>query len=214
MYTAFRNALLLAAATYALAACKKDDDATPVTAAGQANTVSVLSAAGTTSSTGQPVAAKHYTFFSLADNKQVAYTDSNSTKWDVAFRGTTILLNGGTSGPGQGGAQVLSDKLFAEVIAAPTSGYAVDAASGYAIPAGSGKGWYSYDATTHLITPTAGKVLALRTATGKYAKMEIQSYYKNAKGEPIMGTPTGTDVNNYGYYTFRYVYQPSGTSLQ
>lgn len=208
MHTSLRPALLLAAGALALASCKKDDDSTPTptpTSTAQARTVSSLSAAGTTSSTGQPVAAKHYTFYSLADSKEIAYTDSNSTKWDVAFRGTTILTNGGSSGPGQGGAQVYSG-LFADLATAPSTGYAVDAAGSPAITTGSGKGWYSYDATTHIITPIAGKVLVIRTAVGKYAKLEIQSYYKGAPA-----TPAATDLS--GYYTFRYVYQPSGTSF-
>ena len=117
-------------------------------------------------------------------------------------------VNGGSSGPGQGGAQVYTG-LFESLTTAPDTGYKTDATGALAIT-----GWYSYDATTHVISPVPGRILALRTATGKYAKMEIQSYYKNAAGAPILGTPTGTDINNYGYYTFRYVYQPSGTSLQ
>lgn len=203
----FRPALLLAVVPLALFSCKKDNDevtptpATPV----QAQTVSSLSAAGTASSTGQPMPARHYTFYSLADGKQIAYTDSNSTKWDVAFRATTILVNGGTSGPGQGGAQVY-DGLFANLTTAFTTGYAVDAAAGYAIPTGSGKGWYTYNSSTNVVTPTAGKVLVIRTAAGKYAKIEIQSYYKDAPAAP-------TSANASGYYTFRYVYQPTGTSF-
>jgi hypothetical protein len=206
MKNLFRPALLVATATFALASCSKDDDTTTVTPAAQAQTVNSLSAAGTTSSTGQPLAAKHYTFYSLADNKQIAYTDSNTTKWDVAFRGTTILINGGASGPGQGGAQVYTG-LFADLITAPTTGYNVDAAATKAIPTGSGNGWYSYSSTTNVVTPIAGRVLAIRTALGNYAKIEIQSYYQNAPTAP-------TSANPSGYYTFRYVYQPNGTSLK
>jgi len=211
MKNSFRPALLLAAGTLALASCKKDDDAAPLTSVtpvtpAQSKTVVSLSAAGTTSATGQPIPARHYTFYSLADGKEIAYTDSNSTKWDVGFRGTTILINGGTSGPGQGGGQLYSG-LFADLKTAPTTGYAVDAAAGFALPTGSGKGWYTYDATTHLVSPIAGKVVALRTATGKYAKLEVQSYYKDAPATPSATTPSG-------YYTFRYIYQPSGTDLQ
>jgi hypothetical protein len=205
MNTRLHSALLLAAGTLALASCSKDDDnnATPAV---QAQTVTSLSAAGTASSTGQPIAAKHYTFYSLADGKQIAYTDSNSTKWDVAFKGTTILINGGASGPGQGGAQVYTG-LFADLVTAPITGYSVDGAAAKAIPTGSGNGWYAYSSTTNVVTPIAGRVLAIRTALGKYAKMEIQNYYQNAPAAP-------TSANASGYYTFRYVYQPSGTSLK
>lgn len=204
MNTRFHSALLLAIGTLALASCSKDDETAPVTPV-TAKTVTSLSAAGTASSTGQPIAAKHYTFYSLADSKEIAYTDSNSTKWDVAFKGTTILINAGNSGPGQGGAQVYTG-LFADLVTAPTTGYNVDAAAVKAIPTGSGNGWYSYSSTTNVVTPIAGRVLAIRTALGKYAKMEIQNYYQNAPAAP-------TSANPSGYYTFRYVYQPSGTSL-
>ncbi len=205
MKNLFRPALFLAAGTLALASCKKDDTTTPATPV-TASTVSNLSTASTPSTTGAPVPPKHYTFYSLADGKEIAYTDSNTTKWDVAFRATTILINGGTSGPGQGGAQIYTG-LFTDLTTAPTTGYTVDGATAKAIPTGSGNGWYSYNSTTNVVTPIAGRVLAIRTALGKYAKLEIQSYYQNAPTAP-------TSANASGYYTFRYVYQPSGTSLQ
>jgi hypothetical protein len=65
-------------------------------------------------------------------------------------------------------------------------------------------GWYNYDGATNIVTPIAGKVILIRTATGKYAKLEIVSYYQNAPA-----TPTATSVSRY--YTFRYLYQPDGT---
>ena len=201
MKNLFRPALLLATGALALASCSKDDDTTTVTPAAQAQTVNSLSAAGTASATGQPIPAKHYTFYSLADNKQIAYTDSNSTKWDVAFRGTNVLTNGGSSGPGQGGAKVHTG-TFESLTTAETTGYSVDAVSALATA-----GWYSYNATTHVVTPVAGRILAIRTATGKYAKMEVMSYYQNAPAAP-------TSASSSGYYTFRYVYQPNGTSLK
>ena len=35
----------------------------------------------------------------------VRAADSTGTAWDLGFRGTTIIVNGGTSGPGAGTAQ-------------------------------------------------------------------------------------------------------------
>ncbi len=206
MKNLFRPALLLATGTLALVSCSKGDDTTTVTPAVQAQTVSNLATVGTTSSTGQPLSPKHYTFYSLADGKEIAYTDSNSTKWDIAVNRTTILINGGSSGPGQGGAQIYKG-LFADMTDAPTTSYSVDAPTAKAIPAVPGQGWYNYDGTTHIVSPIAGRVLLIRTAIGKYAKMEITSYYKNAPA-----TPSATDPS--GYYTFRYVYQPNGTRLK
>ncbi|MCB2407320.1 HmuY family protein [Hymenobacter lucidus] len=195
----------LAVSSLSLTSCDKDDDTTPgVTPTLEAKTVSNLAPQpAPTSGSGQPGTPRHYTFFSLAEGKEVPYTDSASTKWDLAFRGTTILTNGGTSGPGQGGAQVKTG-LFAELTTAPDAGYAQDAATGKAIPTGSGNGWYSYNATTHIISPIAGRVVVVRTATGKYAKLEVTNYYKDAPATPTETTPSG-------YYTFRYVYQPDGS---
>ncbi|UOQ74061.1 HmuY family protein [Hymenobacter cellulosilyticus] len=196
----------VAISTLGLTSCNDDDEQAEaaVKPALQVQAVSSLAPQpATPTSTGQPGTPRHYTFFSLADGKEVPHTDSASTKWDLAFRGTTILTNGGSSGPGQGGAQVKSG-LFAELTTAPETDYAVDAAAAKAIPTGSGKGWYNYNPTTHVVSPIAGKVLVIRTAAGKYAKLEVTNYYKGAPA-----TPTGTEPS--GYYSFRYVYQPDGS---
>ncbi|RAK69812.1 HmuY family protein [Hymenobacter edaphi] len=185
--------------------CNNDDDqqADPVKPALETRTVSSLAPQpAAPSGTGQPGTPRHYTFYSLAEAREVPYADSASTKWDVAFRGTTVLINGGSSGPGQGGAQVKTG-LFGELTTAPADGYAVDGPT-KAIPTGSGNGWYTYNSATHVISPIAGRVLALRTATGKFAKLEITNYYQGAPA-----TPTGTEPS--GYYSFRYVYQPDGS---
>jgi hypothetical protein len=182
--------------------CKKDDVTVkdPV----KADTVKNLAADPTTvSTTGQPLSTGKYTFYSFK-NGIVANTDSATTKWDMAFKATTILTNGGTSGIGQGGASVLSG-IFDEIQTVSSSTvFAQDAKTAFAIPTGSGKGWYNYDGATNIISPIAGKVLIVKTADGKYAKVEILSYYKDA---PI--APSGS--NSSRYYTFRFVYQPNGT---
>ena len=182
-------------------ACKKDEVAVkdPI----KAETVKDLAADPTIiSGNGQPVASGKYTFYNFK-NGIVPNTDSTSNKWDVAFRGTTILTNGGSSGIGQGGAVILNG-IFDEIKNVPTSAtFLQDTKTLLAIPTGSGKGWYNYDAPTNIISPIAGKVLLIKTADGKYAKMEILSYYK---GTPT--TPTSSSVSRY--YTFRYVYQPDG----
>src|SRR5690606_6982215 len=49
----------------------------------------------------------HFTFYSLREDRVIPLADSASTAWDLAFRGTTVLVNGGASGPGDGGAVVL-----------------------------------------------------------------------------------------------------------
>ncbi len=183
-------------------ACKKDDEVVvqPV----KSETVKDLAADPTTSvsATGQPTGTGKYTFFSFK-NGIVASSDSATTKWDIGVRATTIITNGGGSGSGQGGAVVITG-IFDEIKEVPASAtFAQDTKTTFAIPTGAGNGWYNY--ANGIITPAAGKVILIKTADGKYAKVEILNYYK---GAPT--TPTTTDVARY--YTFRYVYQPEAST--
>ena len=93
---------------------------------------------------------------------------------------------------------------MAEMVAVDTSLITQDSSEGYAIASGSGNGWYTYTGPpTYLISPTPGKILVFRTRDGKYAKMEILSYY--------LGAPENPDAfsDPSRYYTFNYVYQPN-----
>jgi len=193
-----KKLFIIALSCAAFAACKKEEDkkvtpVTPLTAVLERD----INASGA-----------RYQFYSIETGDTVPVTDSASTKWDIAFRSTTVLLNGGTSGPGQAGVIIL-DTLFNEVTTAPATGYAQDNALGKGIPTGSNNGWYNYAGDpTHTISPLAGKVFVIRTATGKYAKLEFISYYK---GAPV--APNGvTDAGISRFYTIRYIYQPDGTT--
>jgi hypothetical protein len=201
--------LLLATSLSTLFACANDDD-TPTIVPVQAQTVRNLPADPTTGvnpTTGQPLGTTgKYTLYNLRDNKTVANTDSATNKWDVGFRGTTIIVNGGAIRSGQGGAYVHTG-TFEELTTVPTSAtFAQDqSASALAIPGVSGAGWYNYNSTTNIVSPIPGRVLVIRTGDGKYAKMEILSYYENAPA-----TPTATSRTRF--YTFRYAYQPDGSA--
>ncbi|BBM69284.1 HmuY family protein [Rhodothermus marinus] len=203
-----------------LAACDSSeplDETTPV----EAVRVEDLPADPTTPDpqTGRPVGTGRYTFFSLRTGEIVLRydepdrSDSASTAWDLAFQGTNILINGGTSGPGQGGAVVL-EVPFDEVTEAPTDDqFRVDGVDECpngvkrAICPGSGNGWYNYDPTTHIVTPIPGRTIVVRTADGRYAKVRILSYYK---GAPDPGA-IDPEANPSRYYTFEYVFQPDGS---
>ena len=76
------------------------------------------------SASGQPYGSGRFTFFSLANKSLVLSTDSASTKWDLALRGTTLLVNGGTSGPGSGGAYVFTGAFENHSIDLFSSGWA------------------------------------------------------------------------------------------
>jgi hypothetical protein len=202
--------LLIAVLAITFSSCKKDDPAPIVQTA---TTVKNLNAdyapavGGTTGPPTYPTATNKFTFFSFKTGAIVANTDSATTKWDIGFRATTIIVNGGTSGPGAAGA-IVQTGIFDEVTTAPTTGYLQDnktATPPYAIPTGSDKGWYHYDGNTNVISPIAGKVLLIKTADGKYAKVEIISYYFDAPTSPTSSTKDR-------YYTFRYIYQADGST--
>jgi hypothetical protein len=196
----------------ALVACSKDEETivVPVSAV----TVKDLAADTVTGLgvDGRPQSAGTTTYYSLVDNKVIASTDAASTKWDIAFSSTKILVNSGTSGPGLGGAFVYVG-LFDALKSIPAdSNFATDNANAasFAIPLGSGKAWYTYDGLTTLVSPIAGRVLVIRTATGKFAKIEILNYYKG--GVTLPATASVNDkLFKQRYYTFRYAYQPNGS---
>ena len=179
--------------------------------------------------TGAPIANDLFTLYDLdagevvlsssETDESVRQRDSASTAWDLGFRGTTIIVNGGTSGPGEGAAQILTE-AFADVTEAPASGYVADGANTacpavetpggsfpgapYAICTGSDNGWYNYTPATNLIAPIPGRTIVLTTGDGDYAKVRILSYYR--------GNPTPPDASAPSrYYTFEYVVQPDGS---
>jgi hypothetical protein len=160
----------------------------------------------------RPAETKKFTFFSFTTGAVVANADSATAKWDVGFRGTTIICNSGSSGKGSTKVQLIKG-IFEDITKAPDSGYLSDnqadnkkpVKTSYAIQEVSGKGWYNYDGVTNIISPIAGTVLLFQTADGKYAKMEIQNYYQDSPNPPAANSKDR-------YYTFRYIYQPNGTT--
>lgn len=158
-----------------------------------------------------------YTYFSLRDGEIVLRYDeterdaAESTDWDIAFQGTTVIVNGGVSGPGEGAAYV-AEAAFDEVAEVDLDRLQVDSEEGLAIPTGSENGWYIYNAEgQHFIRPLPGRTIVVRTADGEgYAKIRILSYYR---GNPEL--PADRDEHPGRYYTFDYVIQTDGsTSLE
>ncbi|MBU3714091.1 MAG: hypothetical protein FGM46_04000 [Ferruginibacter sp.] len=161
---------------------------------------------------GRPIGAGIYSFYSLETNTWVPNKDSATTKWDLAFAGTTIRVNNQTSGPGNGGAYVYTG-TFESLTSIPNDAiFAVDNHPlTYAIPKGSGAGWYNYDGPSNLVTAIPGKILVVRTASGKYAKVEILNYYRGGV-TPSATAPTELKIKEQRFYTFRFTYQPDGST--
>ena len=204
MKTNFLKLSLLALVLFTVS-CSNDDDKIPEVVTEKAINIPAPQTGGQ----GQPIGGE-FTKFSFSENKVVT-TD----KWDIAFRGTTILVNGGAkynpesadepTRTGSGAVSIVSG-TFASVTMLPlATTFTQDGTSVYAIPTGSDKGWYNYNSLTHFITPIAGKVFVVKTHDGKYAKFEILNYYKDAPA-----TPDATSTS--GFYTFNYAYQANSTT--
>ena len=201
----FLKSILLFLVVALATSCSKDDPIIPEEL--ETETYSNLYAPQT-GGQGQPVGGA-FTKFSFS--RDAVVTDDS---WDIAFRGTTILVNGGSAigiadeptRTGTGAASILSSTLEDVVKVPEVSTFKQDGPNTYAIPTGSGNGWYNYDGATNIVTAIAGKIFVVKTHDGKYAKMEIISYYENAPANPDANSPSK-------YYTFKYVYQPEGTSF-
>jgi hypothetical protein len=206
------TAILLLSTAIGMLSCEKSSDAGGVPDV--LNTVVVDDLPADTivgiAPTGQPYGSGRYTLFSLERNSVVPNSDSASSKWDLGFRGTTILTNSGNSGPGKGGAFVFVG-LFDDLKTVPAdSVFRVDnAPSNLAIPNGSGRAWYVYNPQANLVTAIPGRVLVIRTASGRYAKLEILNYYKGGV-TPSVSAPDDDKIRRQRFYRFRYVYQPNG----
>jgi hypothetical protein len=200
-FTTLSLALGCAITLLASSCSKNSDDPTPAESKLTTKTVADLD--------GSTAAA----YYSLSTGAQITGADTASTtKWDIKFRGTSILVNGGTSGTGTTQAQIVSS-TFETLTTAPTTDYKTDASGAPAI-----SGWYTYTATTepqHAILMVPGKIIVIKTSDGNYAKIEMISYYKGNPNTTTAEFASLTTRPASRFYTFRYAYQGDGTtSLQ
>ena len=159
----------------------------------------------TSSSPGRPEGYDQFTFFDLRDSTIVLRSgepnraDSASTEWDIAFRSTDIIVNGGSNGPGEAAAFVAQEPFQAVMEVTP------DSLTNDAV-----ENWYTYNANgNNIVRPTPGRTIVVRTADGEsYAKIRILSYYEGAPDNPAE-----SDAESR-YYTFEYMIQDDGTSFE
>ena len=109
--------------------------------------------------------------------------------WDLAFRRFHVVAGAG------GGIQDLGAVPFDSVALLPEQGYRANVADPDTTNPGVGK-WYSYSMLSHLLT-SKHHVYAVRTAAGRYAKLELLAYYCADVGVACI--------------TFRYAYQGDGS---
>lgn len=189
-----------------------DDDNVPELEAVESKTASNIPAPQTGGQPSPDPIGGPFTKFSFATGG----VTTSETEWDIAFRGTRIAVNGGaTTGTADepirnGSAGVsLETGTFASITKAEGLTFNQDADGAYAITPVSDQGWYNYNPQVNIISAIPGKILIIRTHDGKYAKVEIISYYKDAPAQP-------DSASESRFYTFNYVYNPNAgeTSLE
>jgi hypothetical protein len=129
-------------------------------------------------------ATDRWRYFDFARNAAV-----DSGPWDIALRRFHLI-----AAPG-GGIVDLGAVPFDSVRELPAVGYAANTAASDTTNPGVGK-WYAYSMLSHLLT-SKHHLYGLRTAGGKYAKLELLAYYCQDAGTACI--------------TFRYAYQGDGT---
>lgn len=170
--------------------------------------------------TGQGPISGDFTKFNFITGMQT----TSETEWDIAFRGTTIIVNGGestgaTDEPERNGnaAAYIVEDTFANVTQVDTSLLVQDSQASLAITPVSDMGWYNYSGppnpnvpNSNLVTPISGRVLVFRTRDGRYAKMEIFSYYRDSPTTAeLLNFTDAMKISEARHYSFNYVYQPN-----
>lgn len=138
---------------------------------------------------------EHWRYFAFRVGAVV--DDAGAIGWDLAFRRYQIIANGGRGFLGRAGILDLGAVRFDDVHTVPDGGYRENEGSpdphNPAIT-----GWYHYGFFSHVLSPKP-HVWAVRTADGRYAKLEILGYY--------------CPGSQPGCVTFRYVYQGDGSPV-
>ena len=153
-----------------------------------------------------------FTKFSFSQGDTVSHDN-----WDVAFRGTTLIVNGGEKAHNdqpdrtKNAAVYIANGTMSEINSVDTNRLLQDNSSGSAIFENikiddlglPGDGWAEYNWDVHIISPRQKKVLVFRTHDNNYAKMDILYFYDNPN-------PPSSQDDIGGFYTFNYVYLSNG----
>lgn len=175
-------------------ACKKDDN--------DSNKLDVVTTM---------VDATSYTdwvYFSLSENRVVEVANPETeTTWDIALMRNHFKTNSGTSGNGNGGAFDAGAVNFDTYVLAPETGYVVDSTiQHFNLPIMTYETvnantvletWGTFVGEMPPVMIPNNKVFVVKTAEGHYAKIMVLNYY---------GTVDS------GHITFKFVYQPNGTT--
>lgn len=154
-------------------------------------------------------------YFSFKTGAKVDDSKKVSADWDIAFAkeyNSYVSINNATDSKSFGfggtgkGAMITVNQAYDQVKQAPSDAeFTSNGITAAGWDPGSGNGWYFYDLGTHIAVPVKNRTYVLRTADGKYAKLQLISMYK--------GAPATVSSLNWPapYFTFRYYVQQDGS---
>ena len=141
---------------------------------------------------------KEYVYFNLQSGKVVRIHDPSSLEWDLAFRRSEIITNGGASSKlGKAGLIDLGAIEFDKVTEVPKDNYVLDVSTRTDTENPAILKPYNYNYLTHKLNAKKN-VYAARTADNKFAKFQLLDFY--------------CDNKEVGCVKIRFVYQGNGSN--
>ena len=153
---------------------------------------------------------ENWAYVNLTEGETVDIADpATSMAWDLGFKRTQVIVNGGISGPGKTGALALEDFSFEDVLEAPEKEYVSDTEQ--IATFARGDGWYTYTGPpNHWVLPNP-KIYVLRIPANPTAESEGPYYY--AKVRFIGYYENNETKEGSGYISIEYVLQDDGTRI-
>ena len=141
---------------------------------------------------------KNWVYFDFSRGGVVEIHDKTSLEWDLAFRRSKVISNGGATNKfGKAGLINLGSPNFDRVVDVPTNNYTPDMSTKTETENPILLKWYSYNYLTHKLSAKAN-TYAMKTADSKYAKVKFLDFYCSNK--------------ETGCIKMQYVYQDNGSN--
>ena len=141
---------------------------------------------------------KNWVYFDFSRGGVVEIHDKTSLEWDLAFRRSKVISNGGATNKfGKAGLINLGSPNFDRVVDVPTNNYTPDMSTKTETENPILLKWYSYNYLTHKLSAKAN-TYAMKTADSKYAKVKFLDFYCANK--------------ETGCIKMQYVYQDNGSN--
>ncbi|PIQ95406.1 MAG: hypothetical protein COV67_15080 [Nitrospinae bacterium CG11_big_fil_rev_8_21_14_0_20_56_8] len=139
-----------------------------------------------------------WVYYDFSRGEAVEILDPTSKEWDLAFRRSKVITNGGATNKfGNAGIIDLGEAEFDSVLQVPTADYVQDTATRTETENPALLKWFKYNFLTHKLTAKKN-IYALRTSDNKYAKVQFLSFYCANK--------------ETGCIKMRYSYQENGSN--